>query len=295
MYPTAPLMRVRIPSSGRSFFSRIRASRPGAPLCRTLLLCGLVFAFVAALAFTIPSGYVTSECYINVEQLADMYELFHRFILMTKAENVTWWADFGTLLGAVRQQEIIPWDKDLDVGIMRRDLWRIEQLVDKGLISSYGLRLHGGTIILSDRNTSVDDLEDLPSKLEIFEYTVRTDGRLQRHDLFKQEAAMESEAHASSTRLASERWGAARRFKLAVTSWFSDAGTSVADMLPLSAVKLRVPEAIRRHIATDKRNGGPQFPAELVFPAPRLPESHLHRLYGWTWRHAIKWKLRCYF
>ena len=47
-------------------------------------------------------------------QLADT-ELLKLFDLICKKNNLTYWLDWGTLLGAVRHQGFIPWDDDLDV------------------------------------------------------------------------------------------------------------------------------------------------------------------------------------
>lgn len=41
--------------------------------------------------------------------------------LLRKAE-ITFWLDFGSLLGAVRDGKIIPWDYDIDLGILLSDI-----------------------------------------------------------------------------------------------------------------------------------------------------------------------------
>jgi len=58
---------------------------------------------------------------INVELLAWVADLFTRM-------GVTWWADYGTLLGAVRHSGIIPWDKDTDLGILEDDRRKVLEL-----------------------------------------------------------------------------------------------------------------------------------------------------------------------
>jgi len=51
--------------------------------------------------------------------------------------NISYFADWGTLLGAVRHGGFIPWDDDLDIGMKRDDYLRFREVADKELPSNY--------------------------------------------------------------------------------------------------------------------------------------------------------------
>jgi len=44
--------------------------------------------------------------------------------------KVTFWLDYGTLLGAVRDNQLIPWDNDVELGIWNSELHKIYEAID---------------------------------------------------------------------------------------------------------------------------------------------------------------------
>jgi hypothetical protein len=75
--------------------------------------------------------------------------------------SVVHWIDFGTLLGAVRSKEFIPWDADVDVGILERDAGRVRALRPEIEKAGYRVRVSDPAmyhILYSDINTASVDL-----------------------------------------------------------------------------------------------------------------------------------------
>lgn len=58
-------------------------------------------------------------------------ELFLELIDLFDAEGFPFWADGGTMLGALRHKGIIPWDKDIDIGLLAPDFPRLIDLLDR--------------------------------------------------------------------------------------------------------------------------------------------------------------------
>ncbi len=49
-------------------------------------------------------------------------ELLHDVTTVMEKHGVRYWLDFGTLLGIVRENRILPWDDDMDISIFEDDI-----------------------------------------------------------------------------------------------------------------------------------------------------------------------------
>jgi hypothetical protein len=74
------------------------------------------------------------ELLLAVDRLLDEHDIRH-------------WVDWGTLLGAVRNQEFIPWDTDVDLGILERDLEALLALRPEIERAGYKLQREGPSTI----------------------------------------------------------------------------------------------------------------------------------------------------
>jgi phosphorylcholine metabolism protein LicD len=67
------------------------------------------------------------------------YELLKFFDNFCAKHELQYWIDYGTLLGAIRHGDFIPWDDDLDVGMMREDYIKLKESL-KSEIDSNNLK-----------------------------------------------------------------------------------------------------------------------------------------------------------
>lgn len=75
-----------------------------------------------------------------LENIRDLsYELLRFLDNICNKYDLTYWLDYGTLLGAVRHNDFVPWDDDLNVGMMRKDYIKLAEILPD-LIDNYGLK-----------------------------------------------------------------------------------------------------------------------------------------------------------
>lgn len=67
-------------------------------------------------------------------------DLYFKFAEICNKHHLTYWADGGTMLGAVRHRGFIPWDDDLDVTMPRADYEKFIEIAPKELAYPYFLQ-----------------------------------------------------------------------------------------------------------------------------------------------------------
>lgn len=68
-------------------------------------------------------------------------------IAVLNKHNITWWADGGTLLGAVRNGSQIPWDDDVDIGVYYDDFIGLKKILSHCVYFGYGIKEEGQNIL----------------------------------------------------------------------------------------------------------------------------------------------------
>ncbi len=70
---------------------------------------------------------------------AAQLEVLQQIDIICKRHNIQYYAEYGTLLGAVRHQGFVPWDDDMDIGMLRKDYTRFQYYAARELPEPFKL------------------------------------------------------------------------------------------------------------------------------------------------------------
>lgn len=118
---------------------------------------------------------------LTTEELKDIQlEILDAVTGFCEKHGITYWLDFGTLIGAVRHKGYIPWDDDIDISMLREDYDKFMQLfnaenerykfcsyeTDKTFLCAFGKVLDTHTVLYEPDKTG----NKLCVNIDIFPY-----------------------------------------------------------------------------------------------------------------------------
>ena len=96
-------------------------------------------------------------------QIQELFIELLRFIdNVCKKHEIDYWLGFGTLLGAVRHEGFIPWDDDIDLGILREDYNKLIKILPEEILKYEFFKENCGlTLLLENDNNYFNDFKSV--------------------------------------------------------------------------------------------------------------------------------------
>lgn len=101
---------------------------------------------------------IVKNILIDKNTAQNLYDLMFIINMIFKKLNIEYFAIGGTLLGAVRNQGLIPWDTDLDIAIFKKDIIKFSGMEFRTYLKHFGIRLRKASTcyFLKRKTASID-------------------------------------------------------------------------------------------------------------------------------------------
>ena len=77
-------------------------------------------------------------CNIPLNEIHDyLFEILQELDRICRKYNIKYSLEGGTLLGAVKYGDFVPWDDDLDIGMLREDYEKFKKIFNQELAEKY--------------------------------------------------------------------------------------------------------------------------------------------------------------
>lgn len=86
-------------------------------------------------------------------------DLLKKLLQVCEKYNLKCWADYGTLLGAIRDNGFIPWDDDIDVTMLREDYDKLVSIADKEFTYPYFFQTIYSDLYYNNRHAQLRNSE----------------------------------------------------------------------------------------------------------------------------------------
>lgn len=127
-----------------------------------------------------------------------------------KKNNITYWLDQGTLIGAARHKGFIPWDDDLDIGMYRVDYNRFLEVAVKELSEDFVLQT---PLTDEDAELAYAKVRDLNSEIDSKNNKGKYRGIFVDVFAYDDETSKNVKLQKSATRTARMKWFGELDFK----------------------------------------------------------------------------------
>lgn len=102
----------------------------------------IIMLIILLLVFPKPKIIENYQLYTDKTVLSKIRKMLYEIDKLFRENDITYWMEGGTLLGAVRHRDIIPWDDDGDLSILDTDESKLIKLTPK--LNQLGYNLVSG-------------------------------------------------------------------------------------------------------------------------------------------------------